>query len=169
MQVLFSERHKKLFSSTIINVTPSVKHTEENFWKLCFEIDVDKLMDALKGNWEPVNVFNGQVATSEQTINMLSFRDIGHQAVCEHQDTTNTKLRKCTTSMSQVINYVYCKREKEWKKCNEKYILIARWKKCNEKKNNDRWNTMFFITKSTGWWETNQNKSHWPNKLKYCT
>ena len=78
MEVLFPERHEKLFSNTITDIIPSVKHIEENVQKLCSEINANKLMDIQEGNRELMNVFNGQVATPEQAIDVLSFRNIGH-------------------------------------------------------------------------------------------
>jgi len=90
MQVLFPERHEKLFTSTIANVNSSIKQIEENVQKLCFEINTNKLMSIQEVNKELLNVFNGQVATPEQTINMLSL-DSRHsdsmsiQGYCKHR------------------------------------------------------------------------------------
>jgi len=81
LHVLFPEKFKEsTYHGTIIDVTPHTKHCKENVQEMCFLIDNIKIVSTQSSGRELQNIFNGQVATPEQTTDMLSFRDIGIQA-----------------------------------------------------------------------------------------
>ena len=74
IQNLSPEKFKELTSpNTITNNTPYVQHCEENIQKMCTSINTNKLVTVHEENRGPLNVFTGQVATPEQTTDMLSF------------------------------------------------------------------------------------------------
>ena len=85
VQMLFPEKSDKFMNSNMItDGTPYAKHSEENIQKI---IDVNKLVSIQEGNRGLVNVLSGQVATPEQTVDMLSFRDTGIQAFRQYVTT----------------------------------------------------------------------------------
>ena len=83
--MLFPEKCKDLvYNSTIIDYTPSAKHTEDNIQRMCSEIDSNKLVGIHE---ETRTLVNGQVATPKQTADMLSLREIEVQVFKQYDET----------------------------------------------------------------------------------
>ena len=74
MHILFPERFKEPMNhTTISDDTPYTQHCEENVRTMCGLIESSKLVSVQQENRGVVNVFSGQVATPEQSIDMMSF------------------------------------------------------------------------------------------------
>ena len=74
MQILFPERFKEpVHHTSIIDETPYAQHWEENIQTMCGLMDSGKLVSVQDDNRGVVNVFSGQVATPEQSVDMMSF------------------------------------------------------------------------------------------------
>lgn len=78
MHILFPERFKEPVNHTTINDdTPYTQHCEENVQAMCGLIESSNLVSVQQENRGVVNVFSGQVATPEQSADMMSFRQAG--------------------------------------------------------------------------------------------
>ena len=118
IQVLFPEKSEKfMYNNTITDDAPYAKHSEENIQKMCSKIDANKLVSIQEENRGLMNVFSGQVATPEQTVDMLRIFQrhsiTGIQTVCQYQNNTKAKSSKRSTSTSEAVNNVYYKSQKE--------------------------------------------------------
>jgi len=51
--------------------TPYLHHWEENIQKVCGLVESNKLLDVEQDNRGAVNIFSGQVATPEQSVDIL--------------------------------------------------------------------------------------------------
>jgi len=74
LRILFPERFRKPADFlTISDDTPYLQHWEENIQKMCDLVKSNKLLDVEQDNRGFVNVFSGQVATPEQSVDMMTF------------------------------------------------------------------------------------------------
>ena len=88
LQELFPTKSNETCSpSTITDSTLYAKHCEENIQSMCLLINTNKLFATQQSNRGLSNIFTGQLATLEQTNDMLSFRDIGKQAFKQYINT----------------------------------------------------------------------------------
>ena len=78
LRILFPERFKEPVDYLMIcNGTSHVQHWEENIQKMCSFVESSELLSVEQKNRGLVNVFSGQVATPEQSKDMMIFRETG--------------------------------------------------------------------------------------------
>ena len=99
MQELFPEKFKEFtHPNTITDGTPHAKHCEENILKMCALITSNKLINVQEENRGLVNMFSGQVATPEQSTDMLSFRSTGLEAFKQYVNTRILNTPSCVSA-----------------------------------------------------------------------
>ena len=103
LRILFPERFKEPVDYlTICNGTSYAQHWEENIQKMCSFVESSELLSVEQENRGLVNVFSGQVATPEQSKDMMTFRETGTVAyrqyisirLLEVPSNTNAPLRR---------------------------------------------------------------------------
>jgi len=72
---------------TISDDTPYLQHWEENILKMCNLVESNKLLDVEQNNRGVANVFSGQVATPEQSVDMMTFQETGIEAYRQYIST----------------------------------------------------------------------------------
>ena len=103
IQQLFPERLIHQMKPTdILDDSPQAYRYEQNVKQLCTIAIENNLFCIQPNNRELMNVFTGQLATHEQTCDMLSFRQIGEQAfqnyvkyhILQHPSSAKSPLRQ---------------------------------------------------------------------------
>ena len=70
--MIFPERFKESVKSNTINDnTPHAQHTEENIHEMCALVDSSKMMSPQEEDRGIMNAFTGQLATVEQTKDVV--------------------------------------------------------------------------------------------------
>ena len=182
MHILFPERFKDPVNhATITDDTPYTHHCEENVQTMCGLIESSRLVSVQQENRGVVNVFSGQVATPEQSVDMMSFRQVGMVAYRQYITTRllempshiNAPLRHqklLTMSTGRARKKRMTPKEQEAKQVIKCLRRRLQW--CNENcmsfdSGEEQYSILPRALADEDGYPHKSNKSHWTEKLQH--
>ena len=183
MQELFPEKFKEFTNpNTIIDATPYAQHCEENIKEMCALISSKKLVIVQQENRGLLNVFTGQVATPEQTTDMLSFCRIGLEAFQQYINTRILQTPSCASApvrrhklLTMATTRNSRKRMTPKEQESKQVIKCLRWRLhwCNKNQisfdsSEEQYSVLPRALADEDGYPHKASKSHWTDKLQQC-
>ena len=182
MHILFPEKFKgSEHHINIIDDTPCTQHWEENIQTMCGLIESSKLVSVQQENRGVVNIFSGQVATPEQSVDMMTFRQVGIVAYKQYITTRliempshiNAPLRRqklLTMSSTRAKKKRMTPKEQEAKQVIKCLRRRLQW--CNENRvsfnsGEEQYSILPRALADEDGYPNKSNKSHWTEKLHH--
>ena len=183
MHIQFSERFKgSVHHTSIIDDTPCTQYKEENIQIMCELIEGSKLINVQQENRGVVKVNSGQVATPEQSVDMMIFRQVGMVAYKQYMTTRliempsliNAPLRcqkLLTMSFTRAKKKRMTPKEQEAKQVIKCLRCHLQW--CNENRvsfnsGEEQYSILPRALADEDGYPNKSNKSHWTEKLHHC-